>query len=282
MHWLETVLTVARPWNVALAKFVALLGLGMTASLVQWLGQRQKKNQSTVTSVTMLAAAAYTAALIGALVLVFSTPAWRVPAGLALLLLAAVFVLLARQTWRRPARTRPIGSTADSVTAQVQGAVETVWLKGAGAGAEEAAWPQLTRVASPRDPKALITSRDFLGATEHALYQTRLFFGRAIPEMADGSVVVTEARLLITDGQQVFAVPRPRLRAISYREKEIMTLRAKREAIVFTYATESGDRELIRFDPAVIFWSGRAAKTHQTFDALRAVLTTGTEPQAAA
>jgi hypothetical protein len=282
MQWLETVLVVARPWNLALAKFVALLGLGMTASLVQWLGQRQKKSPSTVTSVTMLAAAAYTAALIGALVLVFSTPAWRVPAGLALLLLAAVFVFLARRMWRRPAQTRPIGSTADSVTAQVQGAVETVWLKGASTGADDAAWPQLTRVASPRDLKALIASRDFLGANEHALYHTRLFFGRAIPEMADASVVVTEARVLFTDGQQVFAVPRTRLRAISYREKEIMTLRAKREAIVFTYATESGDRELIGFDPGVIFWSGRAAKTHQTFDLLRAVLTTGTEPQAAA
>jgi len=205
-----------------------------------------------------------------------------VPAGLAIELLAAVLVFNARRIWRRPVQAQAIGTAADATTAQLHGAVETTWLKAAGGRADDAAWPQLTPVVSPRDPKALIASGDFLGANEHALYLTRLFFGRAIPGIADASVVVTEARVLFTDGQQVFAVPRTGLRAISYREKEIMTLRAKREAIVFTYATESGDRELIGFDPGIIFWSGRAAKTHQTFDALRAVLTTGTEPQAAA
>jgi hypothetical protein len=95
-------------------------------------------------------------------------------------------------------------------------------------------------------------------------------------------VVVTEGRLLITDGQQVFAIPRTRIKAIAYREKEPMVLRANREAIVFTYATESGDRELAGFDPGVFYWTSRAAKTHKTFEALRDALTSRAEPPAAA
>lgn len=282
MQWLETVLAVSRPWNVALVKFVALVGLGMTASLVQWIGKKQKKSPSTVTSVTMVAAAAYTAALTGGLVLVFSTAVWRAPVGLGLLLLAAIAVFLAQKMWRRPAQAPTVGSTSVAILAQVQGPVETVWLKGASAAADDAAWPQLTGLTSPRDPETLITSPDFLGANEHLLYRTRLFFKSAIPEMSTAFVVVTELRLLVTDGQRLFAVPRTRLEAISYREKEPMALGSKAQAIVFTYATEAGDRELAGFDPGVFFWSSRAAKTHKTFDGLRAALTTGAAPQAAA
>jgi len=283
MHWLETVLAVSRPWTLALAKFLALVGLGVTASTVQWLGLRQKKSPSTVTSVTMLAAAAYTAGLIGGLVLVFSTAVWRVPVGVGLMLLATFSVLIAQNIWRRPvAPAEPVGSTSAAIAAQVEGHVEMVWLKAASPRENDAVWPQLTRLNPPRDPDALIGSPDFLGPNEHLLYRTRLFFGRAIPEMTDASVVVTEGRLLMTDGQQLFAIPRSRLRAIAYRDKEPMALRAKAEAIVFTYATESGDRELAGFDPGVFFWSSRAAKTHQTFDGLRAALMTGVEPQAAA
>jgi hypothetical protein len=51
---------------------------------------------------------------------------------------------------------------------------------------------------------------------------------------------------------------------------------------VFTYATESGDRELAGFDPGVFYWTSRAAKTHKTFEALRDALTSRAEPPAAA
>jgi hypothetical protein len=282
MHWLGTVLAVSRPWNLALAKFVALLGLGLTASVVQWLSQKQKKSPSTITSVTLLAAGAYTAALIGALVLVFSTFGWRVPAGLAIELLAAVSIFNARRIWRRPVQVPTVGSASIAVAAQAQGPVDTVWLKGASPGPDDAGWPQLTRLSSPRDAEAFIASPDFLGANEHVLYRTRLFFKDAIPEISTAFVVVTDLRLLVTDGQQLFAIPRTRLKAVGYREKQPMALGAKSQAIVFTYATESGDRELAGFDPGVFFWSSRAAKTHKTFNALRTVLTTGTEPQAAA
>lgn len=281
MHWLETVLAVSRPWTIALAKFLAIAGLGATASLVQWLGRTQKKSPSTVASATLLAAGAYTAALTGGLVLVFSTNAWRVPVGLGIILVGAISLFMAQKMWRHPASARPVGSTSTVIAAQAQGPVETVWLKVASAD-DDAIWPQLTRLTSPHDAEALIASPDFLGPNEHPLYRTRLFFGNAIPEISTAFAVVTELRLLITDGQQVFAIPRTRLRAVSYREKEPMALGSRAQAIVFTYATESGDRELAGFDPGVFFWSSRAAKTHKTFDALRAALTIGTEPQAAA
>jgi len=281
MHVLETVLALSRPWAQTLAKFLALAGLGAIASLVQWLGRKQQKSPSTVTSATMLAAGAYTAVLIGGLSLVFSTSVWRVPVGVGMMLLAAIAVFMAQKMWRQPAPSRAIGSTSSAVATQVQGPVETVWLKSATAGADPA-WPQLTRLTSPRDPEALVASPDFLGPNEPPLYRTRLFFGRAIPEMTDAWVVVTEARLLITDGQQVFAIPRSRLKGMAYREKEPMVMGAKAEAIVFTYSTESGDRELAGFDPGVFFWSSRAAKTHRTFEAFRAALTTRAEPPAAA
>jgi hypothetical protein len=282
MHWLEAVLAASRPATIALAKFLALGGLAVNAGVVQWISQKHKKSSSTVTSITLLAAGAYTAALTAIVVLVSSTSVWRVPVCIGLMLLTAVSVLMAQRIWRRPATAQPIGSSSTAIAAQVQGPVETVWLKSANADPEDAVWPRLTRLTSPRDAEALIVSPEFLGPNEHLLYRTRLFFGRAIPEMADASVVVTEARLVITDGQQVFAIPRARIRAIAYREKEPMALRAKGEAIVFTYATESGDRELAGFDPGVFFWSSRAAKTQTTFEALRDVLTSRAEPPAAA
>ncbi|HVS06485.1 MAG TPA: hypothetical protein VHK65_10020 [Candidatus Dormibacteraeota bacterium] len=283
MHGLETILALSRSTTIALAKFLAFTGLAATASLVQLLGSKQKKSPSTVTSVTLLAAGAYTAALTGGLVLGFSTGAWRVPVGLGLMLLGAGSVFKAQRMWRHPAPARPVGSSSNAIAAQTQGPVETVWLKAASAGPDDAVWPQLIRLTSPRDAEALIASPDFLAPNEHLLYRTRLFFGRAIPEMADASVVVTEARLLITDGQQVFTIPRARIQAIAYREKEPMALRAKAEAIVFTYATESAEQELAGFDPGVFFWSGqRGAKTHKTFEALRDALTSRAQPPAAA
>jgi hypothetical protein len=281
MHWLETVLAVSAPWTRALAKFLALAGLGATASVVQWLGRKQQKSPATITATALLSAGAYTAVLTGVLMLVSSANAWRVPVSLGMLLLAAVAVFIGQRVWRHPSPARPIGSSSKAITAQAQGPVETVWLKSESTRVD-GVWPQLVRMTAPRDPEALIASPDFLGRNEHLLYRTRLFFARAIPEMTDASVFVTEARLLFTDGTQVFTIPRTRLRAVAYREKEPMALGAKGEAIVFTYATESGDRELAGVDPGVFLWSSRAAKTHQTFDALRAALTTEVDPQAAA
>ncbi len=255
-----------------LVKLAALAGLGAVAVFVQWLGTNQKKDPSSIATAQMLAGGAYAAVLIGVLIIGWSQYAWRVPIGLGLVLAAGWALFLARVIWRRPARG--VGFTPAAVEAQVQGPVEIAWLSGSGDGGD-AWWPRLTRLNPPRNPEEMLATPGFLGPDEHFLFRARLLV-RGIPEMADALAAVTESRVLILDAQQVFAIPRARLQSVAYRTREPLIAGSKREAIVFTYATESGALELAGFFSAPIFsWTGydRAARTHELYDGFRAALT---------
>jgi hypothetical protein len=258
-----------------LIRLAAFGGLATVAGFVQWLGQKQKKDPSTIARVQMLAGGAYGAVLVGAVIIGWSRYAWRLPIGLGLMLAAGWALFLVRLVWRRPAAPRPrLGFVPATVEAQVQGPVEIAWLSTSG-DASNAGWPQLTRLNPPRKAEETLATPGFLGAGEHLLFRGRLLV-RGIPEMADALVAVTEWRVLILDAQQVFAIPRARLQSIAYRTKEPLIAGSKREAVIFTYATESGTRELAGFFSARMFsWTGydRAALTHELYDGFRSTLT---------